>query len=86
MVLVVVLLSVAGILGSVGVTVGVEILHQFEKFKKLKPPAILWMVSTVCSDAIITTTLVMHLVSVVVDLPRSCVNIVNIEEREEWIP
>ena len=68
-VLAIVLLSIAGILGSVGVTIGVEILRQFIEFQKLEATVIVWLVSAVCADAIITTALVMHLVSAVVDLP-----------------
>ena len=65
----IVLLSVAGILGSVGLTIGAAILHQFVKFHNLQGPGIVWIVSAVCADVIITTALVMHLVSAVVDLP-----------------
>ena len=62
-VLAVVLLSVTGILGSVGVTIGVGILRQFIKFQKLEVSGIVWLVSAVWADVIITTPLAMHLVS-----------------------
>jgi len=64
----VVLLSVAGFLGSVGTTIGVRIVPAFVQFQKFEVIVIIWLACAACADIIITTALVLHLVSAVLDL------------------
>ncbi|KIM55390.1 hypothetical protein SCLCIDRAFT_30436 [Scleroderma citrinum Foug A] len=60
-VLAVVLLSVAGFLGSVGATIGVRIVPVFVQFQKFEVIVIIWLAGEACADVIITTALVLHL-------------------------
>ncbi|KIM66841.1 hypothetical protein SCLCIDRAFT_21616 [Scleroderma citrinum Foug A] len=57
----VVLLSVAGFLGSVGTTIGVRMVPAFVQFQKFEVIVIIWLACAACADIIITTALVLHL-------------------------
>ena len=65
----IVLLSAAGILGSVGTTIGVRIVPQFVQFQKFEVIVIIWLACSACADVIIATALVLHLVGGVVNRP-----------------
>jgi len=68
----VVLLSVAGFLGSVGATIGVRMVPVFVQFQRFEVIVIVWLACAACADIIITTVLVLHLVSAVFDLLLLC--------------
>ena len=74
------LLSVASVLGSVGTTVGVQIVSQFDQFEKFEFIVIIWLAGAACADVIIATALVLHLVGDVVNPTFSYVKTIVAEE------
>ncbi|KAL4080926.1 hypothetical protein J3A83DRAFT_4424872 [Scleroderma citrinum] len=58
---IVVLLSLAGILGSIGTTIAVTIIPQFIKFQKFEVIVIIWLAGSACADVIIASALVLYL-------------------------